>query len=209
MRIMKSTGYTEFEIAAGEHILHFYSSEAQRLNVLTEFIKDGFKKRNKSVGVINKDDTYRVEDMLIKDDIDAGHYLIEGQLVFMAHEDCFAKGGNFDEERLIDVITGTIDAALRQGWAGANIANDLTWAATGSNVDAWLRFEANASNYIRTLPATCLCQYDERMMSGASMSNLIKTHPFVIIGDYVCENPYFISLKKYLKYYQHSEKYFA
>ncbi|HCG99551.1 MAG: hypothetical protein A2074_04665 [Candidatus Aquicultor primus] len=209
MRIMKSTGYIEFEIAAGEHILHFYSSESQRLNVLTEFIKDGFKKRNKSVGVINKDDMYTVEDMLIKDDVDAGYYLIEGQLVFMAHEDCFATGGNFDEERLIDVITGTINAALRQGWAGANIANDLTWAATGSNVEAWLRFEANASNYIRTLPATCLCQYDERIISGASITNLIKTHPFVIIGDYIFENPYFISPKKYLKYYQHSEKYFA
>lgn len=209
MKIMKSTGYIDFEIAAGEHILHFYNSESQRLSVLTEFMKDGFKKHNKSVGVINKNDMYKVEDMLIKDDIDAGYYLIEGQLVFMAHEDCFATGGKFNEERLIDVITGTINAALRQGWAGANIANDLTWAATGSNVDAWMRFEANANNYIRTLPATCLCQYDERIISGTALTNLIKTHPFVIMGDSICENPYFISQKKYQNNYQHSEKYFS
>ncbi|MHB8840936.1 MAG: MEDS domain-containing protein [Candidatus Aquicultor sp.] len=201
MKTMKSTGSINFEIAAGEHILHFYNSESQRLSVLKEFIKDGFRKHNKSIGVINKDDLYKVEDMLIKDDIDAGYYLIEGQLVFMAHEDYFATGGSFDEKRFSDVITGAINAAIRQGWDGANIANDLTWAATGSNVDAWLRFEANANNYIRTLPATCLCQYDERIIPSAVLTNLIKTHPFVILGDSIRQNPFFISQKKYQKHY--------
>jgi len=204
VKVIKATGYIDYELQLGDHVVHFYDNDEQRSNVLSEFLKDGFKNNHKCLCVVDKDQADAIQDKLIKKDrMDVGYYLIEGQLLFMTHEEFYMRAGRFDDEKLIKLIVEATEAAGKQGWTGLRIANEFTWAVSSErDIDAWFRFEANVNNYLGMLPSIMLCQYDQRMISGQIITNLIKTHPYAIIGEEIHQNPFFVRPEKFLKGYQ-------
>ncbi|MDI6817408.1 MAG: hypothetical protein QME41_09550, partial [Actinomycetota bacterium] len=47
------------------------------------------------------------------------------------------------------------------------------------------------------------------MISGQIANNLIKTHPYVILGEEIHENPFFIRPEKFLKGYQPEGRFYT
>ena len=210
MKVIKSTGYIDYDVQLGDHIVQFYDSDEQRSSVLVEYIKDAIRENHKCLCILDKDMAAALQDRLLKLNMDLGFYLIEGQILFMTHEEFYMNNGQFDDEKLAKLIVEATETAGKQGWAALRIANDFTWAvADNSNVDAWLRFEAAINNYLGKLPAIMLCQYNQRMVSGQIANNLIKTHPYVILGEEIHENPFFIRPEKFLKGYQPEGRFYT
>ncbi|HEY3374301.1 MAG TPA: MEDS domain-containing protein [Candidatus Aquicultor sp.] len=200
MKIIKATDYIDYDLRLGDHIIHFYDDDDQRAGLLTDFIKEGFLQNQKCLCVFNRDIADAEQDRLVKDNLDLGYYLLEGQLVFITHEAFFSTAGHFDDQKLLALIVETVEVAAKQGWAGVRIANELTWAVTnGQDTDAWLQFEAKINNYIGNLPVIMLCQYNQRRISGQVVTGLFKTHPYVILGEEMRQNPYFVEPEKFLQ----------
>lgn len=210
MKVIKSTGYIDYDVRLGDHIVHFYENDEQRSGLLVEFIKDAIGQNHKCLCILDKDMAVALQDRLLKIGMDVGYYLIEGQLLLLTHDEFYMKEGAFDDEKLVKLIVEATEAAGKQGWAGLRIANEFTWAvANKNNADAWLRFEATINNYLGELPVIMLCQYNQRMVSGQIVNNLIKTHPYVILGEEIHENPFFIRPEKFLKGYQPEGRFYT
>jgi len=76
----------------------------------------------------------------------------------------------------------------------------LTWTLDGGDLKELAEFEARLSlNQVYESHACIgLCQFDVRRFTPELLREMIMLHPFVVVEDRVCRNPYFVPPARYL-----------
>ena len=62
-----------------------------------------------------------------------------------------------------------------------------------------LEYESRISILLRDRPVTSICQYDANEFDGATIMDVLKVHPKMIVNGAVINNPFFIKPEEYLK----------
>lgn len=77
---------------------------------------------------------------------------------------------------------------------------DMGWALRAmDNTDALMEYEARVGFLTRQHQCTLMCAYDTRKFSRATFKDVLRTHPQVLIGNTIVENPYYVSPMEYLR----------
>jgi hypothetical protein len=72
------------------------------------------------------------------------------------------------------------------------MATDVSWLREHRlDPDAWEEFEGKVTQEIAGLPVVMVCQYDRRQVSGSIVVAAFRTHPIVVLGDTIHENPFY------------------
>jgi CheY-like chemotaxis protein len=89
----------------------------------------------------------------------------------------------YSEDRIVDAVTqretfhATYREAIELGYAGLRVAADNTSLATGpERMEAWLRWESEADNLMRTHAITGLCAFDRTRLDARSLDTLMNVH---------------------------------
>ena len=61
-----------------------------------------------------------------------------------------------------------------------------------------LEYESRVSLLLRTHPVTSVCQYDARTFDGATIMDILKVHPLMVVRGSVVRNPFFIPPEEFL-----------
>ena len=56
-----------------------------------------------------------------------------------------------------------------------------------------MRYESWADQFVSKYPMTILCLYDLRRLGSAVLMDLMRTHPKLLMGGLLLENPHHIS----------------
>jgi hypothetical protein len=56
-----------------------------------------------------------------------------------------------------------------------------------------VRYESWADQFVSRYPMTILCLYDLRRMGSSVMMDLLRTHPKLLLGGLLLENPHHMS----------------
>jgi hypothetical protein len=62
-----------------------------------------------------------------------------------------------------------------------------------------LEYESRVSILLRDHPVTSVCQYDANLFDGATIMEVLKVHPKMIINGMVINNPFYILPESYLQ----------
>jgi HD-GYP domain-containing protein (c-di-GMP phosphodiesterase class II) len=85
-----------------------------------------------------------------------------------------------------------MELALAQGYRGLRLTEEITGNHSESPIARSLvEYEARLN---QLLPGTCasvMCQYNRHRFSPDILSQVLQTHPLVIHGAAICENPYY------------------
>jgi hypothetical protein len=69
----------------------------------------------------------------------------------------------------------------------------MSWALRGiPGSERLIEYEALVNDVLVTHPVTAICQYDATRFDGASIFDVLKVHPMMVVHGLVVKNPYYV-----------------
>ena len=124
----------------------------------------------------------------------------KGQLEVRRWEDAQFRDGHFDQNRMLALLEEVLAGGQAQGFPVTRLMADMAWALEGRpGVEDLLEFETRV-NYLapRYHDALC-CIYDLARFSADVVMTILRTHPMVIIGGTLQQNPFFVPPDEFLR----------
>jgi hypothetical protein len=181
------------------HVCAFFNSEDEEYRVLLPFIKGGFGCGDKAVHVVNpnqhKDHLQRLEAV----GIDTTAAQQSGQLEVLTNTEAYLRDGHFDQERMLEAFEQLASGNAKGGFRLSRIVCRMDWAAEGqSYIDNLVEFESRVNDVWRRHDDAVICTYHLGKFGGDTVIDIMRTHPMVIIGGILQENPFFVSPEEFL-----------
>jgi hypothetical protein len=190
-------GISGLEVRTGDHICGFYRG-AERDDMLVSFLTAGLRTGDKCICVL---DAARPESLLaLLDDSQGQERLERGQLEFIDFEDAHRASGRFVPERMVEFWEHNVQLALEGGeYRFFRAAGEMTWALRDMpGIDQLATFESEVNRLMPRYPQVYLCVYNIERFSGEQILDVLRTHPKVLLGAMVFDNPYYVEPDEFL-----------
>jgi len=191
-------GVPGVQIAPGDHICAFYPSLADRDEILVPYLKEGLKAGDKCVCVVDASDPEHVLAALGAD-VDLGPYLGQHQLEVQRSDETYFQGGAFSADAMLEFWNRSVGGAMAAGFGFARAVGEMTWALRQMpGVEELVGYEARLNRFLPRYPQVILCLYELDQFSGEVLVDVLKTHPKVLLGGMVLDNPYYLEPDEFL-----------
>jgi hypothetical protein len=152
------------------------------------------------IHVVNPDQRDEHLERLAALGIDAMAAQQSGQLQVRTNVETYLRDGNFDPDRMLQAFEQMASDSAKGGFPLSRIVCQMDWAAEGqSHIDSLIQFESRVNDVWDRRDDAVICVYDLRKFSGATVIDIMRTHPMVIIGGILQQNPFFVPLQEFLR----------
>ncbi len=181
------------------HVCAFFNNDEEEYRVLLPFIRDGFQCGHKAIHVVNPEQRQDHIQRLGAVGIDATAAQQSGQLELLINSDVYLPDGRFDPDRMISAFEQLASGNSGEGYPLSRICCRMDWTVKNqSHVDDVIEFEARVNDVWRRHEDAVICTYHLGQFRGDEVIDIMRTHPMVIIGGILQENPFFIPPDEYL-----------
>jgi hypothetical protein len=185
------------------HVCAFFHSADEEYRVLMPFIQDGFTAGDKAVHVVKSDHREDHLRRLAAAGIDPAAVQRSGQLELRINTETYLVDGRFDQDRMLAAFEGLASGNAPGGFPLSRIVCHMDWAADDrSHLDTLVEFEARVNDVWRHHDDAVICVYDLARFSGDVVIDMIRTHPMIIIGGLLQENPFYVPPETFLHDYR-------
>jgi len=187
-------------LCQARHVCAFFNSDDESYRVLLPFIKDGFECGDKAVHVVNPDQQHEHLQRLRDVGIDPAAAAESGQLELLTNADAYLRDGRFDQDRMLEVFEQLASGNAKGGFPLSRIICRMDWAADGrSHIDDLVEFESRVNEVWRRHDDAVICVYDLAKFGGDTVVDVMRTHPMIVIGGMLQENPFFVPPDEFLR----------
>lgn len=181
------------ELDPGDHLCVFYRGNAERDTVLLPYLNAGLASGDKCICVVDT-----TEHEAIHRELDAGGGA--DQLDLMTSGESYLQTGAFDLGAMLEFWEAGMQRAVDRGFEFIRAAGEMTWAlGDAPGVEQLITYEAELNRSLRDFPQVILCFYDlERFTNGELLMNVMRTHPKVLLGSTVVDNPWYMDPDEFL-----------
>ena len=121
------------------------------------------------------------------------------QLRVVASEETYLKDGCFESERMFNMLEGVLKDATAN-FGRVRTCGDMTWALRDMpGTDELMEYESRVNKLTAEHDCTLMCIYDVNKFSGRAVMDVLATHPMVVMGDRIYENPYYVEPQVFLQ----------
>jgi hypothetical protein len=181
------------------HICAFFNSTDEQHRVLGSFIKDGFNRGDKAFHLV---DPERREDhlrRLAETGIDVQEATGTGQLEVQPWQDGPLREGRFDQDAWVASFEQELQSGPAAGYPRTRFLAQMEWALVDlPGVEDLIEFETRVNYVVPKYDHTVICAYDLSKFGARVVMDALRTHPVVIIGGLLQENPFFVSPDRFL-----------
>src|SRR6195256_4169723 len=181
------------------HICAFFNSVDEEYRVLRSFIKDGFDRGDKAFHLVDPDLCEDHLRRLAGAGIDVGQAMGTGQLELRRWQDAQLRGDRFDQDAMLALIEEVLQSGAAAGYPLTRLLAHMEWVCLEKPEDHDLGEYETRLNYI--LPKyddPVICTYDLSKFGSSVAMDIMRTHPVVIIGGVLQENPFFVPPDQFL-----------
>ncbi len=115
--------------------------------------------------------------------VDAEGAEAAGLLWLVTADQFYFVDGNFELERMLDMLQEAIAHVLSDGLAALRLAGEMSWALRPSpGTERVIEYEARAEELLRKSPATALCLYHRHRMPPELIEGALVVHPLAGVG---------------------------
>jgi hypothetical protein len=184
------------ELGAKRHICAFFRSPEEEYRVLLPFIKEGFERGEKAFHVVDPQLREGHRSRLQSAGIDVASAEEQGQFELLDWNQYYFPDGEFDEARMMAKWDTVLEGAVRMGYPRTRVIAHLEWFQR--DVNLLLEYEAKF-NLVPRDRDPVICTYDLARHSGAFILDVLRTHPMIIVGGILQENPFYIPAERFLE----------
>jgi hypothetical protein len=181
------------------HVCAFFNSEDEEYRVLLPFIKDGIECGDKAVHVVNPGQRHDHLRRLAGAGIDVDAAMQRGQFELRINTEAYLQNGRFDPDRMLQVFEQLASGNAAGGFPLSRIVCRMDWAADDqSTIDKLVGFESRVNDVWRRHNDAVICVYDLAKFGGDTVVDIMRTHPMVIVGGILYQNPFFVPPEEFL-----------
>jgi MEDS: MEthanogen/methylotroph, DcmR Sensory domain len=163
--------------------------------VFDPFISDGVDRGDRLLYLVDPAASAAPVNRLRRLGYDAGALLEDHRAEVRTGTETYLKGGSFDQAAMLDVLD---EVLVSQQSPRIRMLCDMGWAAGRPDLDDLIEFEARANFIHAQHDHLVICSYEATKFDGAFVVDILRTHPMVLIGGILQENPFFVPPSEFL-----------
>lgn len=200
---MKRTAPIPFagsQLGETRHVCAFFHNDEEEYQVLLPFIKHGFAAGDKAVHVVNPHQRQEHLQRLSAAGIDTGAAQRSGQLDLKTTTEAYLRDGRFDQDRMLQAFETIASGNSRGPFPLSRIVCRMDWVAEQrSHADDVVEFEARVNEVWSRHDDAVICTYHLGKFGGETVIDILRTHPMVILGGILQQNPFFVPPAEFLR----------
>jgi hypothetical protein len=183
-------GVNGLKAELGDHICGLYCGDSQRDDVVIPFLEAGLAAGEKCICVVDGTAPAKIVSTL-GTRVDASAFTATKQLEVIRSSDMYLRSGSFSAVEVIGTWKAAMSDVMYDGRFDAVRAVE-TWSRRDvvPDMHELLMLESEMNRYLPLFPVVTVCMYDIDRFGGGIIVNLLKTHPRVLMGGMLVENPY-------------------
>jgi MEDS: MEthanogen/methylotroph, DcmR Sensory domain len=181
------------------HICAFFNDLDEQHRVLRSFIQEGFERGDKAFHIVDpelwKDHLKRLADA----GIDVRQAMDTGQLELRRWQDAYLRDDRFDQDAMLGLLDEVFQSGAASSYPLTRFVSRVEWALVDkAGRDNWLEYETRVNYVMAKYDDPAICTYDLSKFSASVLIDIMRTHPVVIIGGVLQENPFFVPPDQFL-----------
>jgi hypothetical protein len=175
------------------HVCAFFHTKEEEYKVLMPFIKEGLEQGDRAVHIVDPDHRPAHLKRLEQEGVDVNDSIERGQLEVRRWQDAYLQDGHFDQWRMIETIKAALAPA--PGYEGklTRLVANMEWALEDlPGVHDIVEYETRLNHVLPKYHDPVICTYDLAKFDAGVVMDIMRTHPMVIIGGTLQENPFYV-----------------
>jgi hypothetical protein len=182
------------------HVCGFFHSLEEEYHVLLPLTKEGFQRGEKVFHIVDRE--HRPERMRRLEEVGITPAAARrpGQVEIRAWEDAYLRRGRFDKEAMMTLLEETLRGAKADGFGQTRVWAKMEWAlGEFPGVEDLVEYETRLNYFLPKNDDLVVCAYDLTKFGAGVVMDVLRTHPMVIIGGILQENPFFVPPDEFLR----------
>jgi hypothetical protein len=182
------------------HVCAFFHSRDDEYKVMLPFFKEGIDAGDRAVHIIDNGQRSERLGRLAGAGIDVASAEAGGQLELRPWESAYLRPGRFDQYAMIQLleefakISAQTDTGITRLWA------NMEWALLDfPGVHDIVEYESRLNDVLPKYDMAVVCTYDVTKFSASVVMDILRTHPQVIVGGILRENPFYMPPDEFLR----------
>jgi hypothetical protein len=181
------------------HICAFFNGMEEQHRVLRSFFTDGFDQGDKAFHLVDPERRQEHLGRLAGAGIEVQEAMDTGQLEVRPWEDGPLHGGRFDQDTWLAAFERVLQSGPAAGYAQTRFLAHMEWALVDlPGVEDLIEFETHVNHVVPKYDDVVICAYDLSRFGANVVMDALRTHPVVIIGGLLQENPFFVPPDQFL-----------
>jgi hypothetical protein len=187
------------------HVCAFFSDLDEEHRVLRSFFKDGFDRGEKEVHIVEAEKQGDYVNRLAETGVNVQELIETGTLEVLSWTDAYVRDHRFDQDAMLASVEKLIQSGADAGYARTRlVGHHMDWLFLDKPaVSNLVEYEARLNHLLSKHDDPVICNYDLSKFSASVAMDIMRTHPLVIIGGLLRENPYFVSPDQFLDEMRH------
>jgi hypothetical protein len=173
------------------HVCAFFHSLDEEYQVLLPFIKEGFGRGERIFYIVDPELRAHHLTRLSAAGIDVAAGQASGQLVMLDWSQTYLSTGRFDQDLTMRQFAGARADGRKQGYPRTRFVAHMEWALKGS-INQLAEYEMT-SNVAPLGGDVAICTYQLEHWGGRLLVSALRSHPLVILGGLLHENPFYVA----------------
>ncbi len=198
-RPLISLGFCEEKVPVGSHICQIFCDDEERSESLLNFLLAGLQAGERAACFSEKTDGQAVREFLAENGLAYDELENRKAITTAGTSEVYFQENVFDPDRMLETLAAFHTESGELGFPVARVIGEMMPEIKGvAGGDRLLEYESRVSLLLRDHPITTVCQYDANSFDGATVMDILKVHPQMIVGGKVVHNPFHIPPEEFL-----------
>jgi hypothetical protein len=181
------------------HACAFFHTKDEEYQIFLPFVKDGLDTGDKNYQFVDKGRRAERVARLNEGGINTIAAEQSGLLEVLSWDDVYLRDGRFDQRAMLALIEHLLNTGKQQGFGLTRLWANMEWALEQfPGVHDIVEYESRVNYILPKYDQVTVCTYDLTKFSAAVVMDVLRTHPQVIIGGMLRENPYYVPPDEFL-----------
>jgi hypothetical protein len=188
------------DLAGRNHVCAFFNTIDEEHRVLGSFYKDGLDRGEKAAHIVDPANREEHLKRLAEAGIHVQEKMDTGQLEVLPWTEAYVRDHRFDQDAMLVTVEKLIQSGAASSFPLTRlVGHHMDWLfldkpATHNLVE----YEARLNHVLSKYDDPVICTYNPSKFGATVAMDIMRTHPLVIIGGLLRENPFFVPPEQFL-----------
>ena len=188
-------------LAGRNHVCAFFNTIDEEHRVLGSFYKDGLDRGEKAAHIVDPANREEHLKRLAEAGIHVPEMLDTGQLDVLPWTDAYVRDHRFNQDAMLATVEQLIQSGAAAGYPLTRlVGHHMDWLFLDKSATYNLvEYEARLNHVLSKYNDPVICNYNPAKFGATVVMDIMRTHPLVIIGGLLRENPFFVPPEQFLE----------
>ncbi len=187
------------QIPAGAHICHIYTTDEDRDTLFPNILIRRLKLGECAVCLSDRANERELSAVFNRHNLSYSELLSNGAFMLSDNGEIFLKDNFFDFDRVLEIFDNYYQESNALGFKRAWVIGDMPAEVQKvTDRNGLLEYELRLGLFLDACPVITVCQYDANLFDEATILDILKIHPYIVVQGSIVRNPLYASLSEFI-----------